>query len=496
MPNGYGRSAWDIGQLYRAQDVGMRIPFASLLGTPGDQPAQPLPSTMQWREGIPLPTGQVQSKPAQEGRKDDYLSTSLDMLQRMRLPLPSAASVASFLPGGGLVAAGESSRAIPEAVRAGNYGQAGLSALETALNVGGEALPPLKAAAAALPGLMRRYGHLTPQKTFERGLEGEMLGRTWMAGGVKPRTDPREWTADVDPGVLPIEAKTFDPTSIPLGSAILPLPGDLTAAGGSIRGTMGQALTEPVGRFGGADFMRLDPRYSWASGGGVITSMQRRAREAAEAGAPQVYGAHAMMSPTSGQFSHHEWQTALRQTPASAMTPQAKTDFDAAFRKQYPDWPGLEKSKESEAFLQRTGAARVPFMKQIGSGTWQAKGAPEIGPIRWAVTDPRLVVYPTGATGSAISRLDPMGQPIKDPALAHPSYPVNAPTLGYAGSTESLVPKELFWLDYFRRPDVRAMPTEENRWYGFQRALPTQTVTPEWQDLMARYQEQARRGGR
>ena len=110
MPNNYGRSVWDIGQLYKAQDVGMRIPFASLLAPAGDQPAQPLPSTMQWREGVPFPTGQAQTAPVARGQRKtaaDIPWTGMPMVAA-GAPLGKAASFIAGALGG-----------LPETIRSG-----------------------------------------------------------------------------------------------------------------------------------------------------------------------------------------------------------------------------------------------------------------------------------------------------------------------------------------------------------------------------------------
>jgi hypothetical protein len=54
----------------------------------------------------------------------------------------------------------------------------------------------------------------------------------------------------------------------------------------------------------------------------------------------------------------------------------------------------------------------------------QAAGFPEIASTRFAISEPALTGQPTGASGYAISRVDPAGRVIADPQVPYPSYAI------------------------------------------------------------------------
>lgn len=267
------------------------------------------------------------------------------------------------------------------------------------------------------------------------------------------------------------------------GAYIRPLVGDKTPADTVLLGHHGTQLVEPVDQQGGADYARsrdfalTNQPTGWRSREAAAKGMQGRVGKDVPEGAP-VYGAHMMMGDVAGDSSHHLLHAVINQVPNLPISKKNIEAFDEEMRRKFPHdekypmpWPGIMKTQAVHDFFYnqptvvrgkkgqpdtlrpqpRPGKHVTDFIQNMDSVRWQNAGFPNIASARFANIAPEFFAEPQGATGAAITRLDPKGELVpNDEMRAHGTYTHGMPTLGYAGRFRALIPADKLWEEHVR----------------------------------------------
>ena len=113
------------------------------------------------------------------------------------------------------------------------------------------------------------------------------------------------------------------------------------------------------------------------------------------------------------------------------------------------DWPGIGDPSLADYLARAPGANSARFAKELDKAWVQQAGGPSVAEVRHAVTDPRLLDVPTGASGLSISKLEPGLPMITKGQTEHPSYfkgGKGAELPGrYIGGLGTSVPKEVMF---------------------------------------------------
>ena len=310
-----------------------------------------------------------------------------------------------------------------------------------------------------------------------------------IGGGIKLDRPVSEMAAITEPSsrAALYERQVITPEGL-LGGRIIPLVGDRAAAGRVLRSVDDVELDRPVLLQGGPDFMRThrfespEESAAWASGKGVISNLSRQARKAGEEG--DVFGVYTAMSPTGVDYNTMLTDTILGQLPKTKITKKLKREFDKEIKKFEPDFVGID-SPNLEFQLLTNAPLRKVFVNKMELEKFRDGGFPNVAAARKAITEPELLDVPVGASGYAVSKLDPMGRVIENPRIPHKTY--DTQLMGqYIGGLEQQIPRNVMFPDFFAQRRARGMPLSGDE-YAFQRADVVQEATPQWLDSVMNY---------
>jgi hypothetical protein len=310
-----------------------------------------------------------------------------------------------------------------------------------------------------------------------------------IGGGIKLDRPVSEMTAVTEPTTRAAlsERQVITPEGL-LGGRIIPLVGDRAAAGRILRSVDDVELDRPVLLQGGPDFMRThrfespEESAAWASGKGVISNLSRQARKAGEEG--DVFGVYTAMSQTGVDYNTMLTDTILGQLPRAKITKKLKKEFDKEIKKFEPDFVGID-SPNLEFQLLTNAPLRKVFVNRMELEKFREGGFPNVASARKAITEPELLDVPVGASGYAVSKLDPMGRVIESPRIPHKTY--DTQLMGqYVGGLEQQIPRNVMFPDFFAQRRARGMPLSGDE-YAFQRADVVQEATPQWLDSVMNY---------
>jgi hypothetical protein len=287
--------------------------------------------------------------------------------------------------------------------------------------------------------------------------------------------------------------RLVDPQSLQ-GSVLQPLVGDRTAAGSVLTDINGQPLARPVPLYGGPDFMRAGANAAdgsiWASDRARITRIARQTRALAEMERP-IYGVYSAMGARSGDFSTMMSDALLSQLEANGVPSEAVHAFDTDMLAKNPNWPGLGRPHLYDV-LMRDGGLRRQFAQEVAHPKHQAAGFPEIASTRYAISEPALIGQPPGASGYAISRVDPAGRVIVDPRVPHPTYDTQLGGLGYSGGLETPIPREVMFPDFYAERRAQGEPAKyDDR--VFTLTTPHQVADQRWLDYVMNQLEERKK---
>jgi len=315
-----------------------------------------------------------------------------------------------------------------------------------------------------------------------------------------------EMHADVTPTADYLEPKFIRPEDLE-GASLVPALGDRAAGGGKLTAFNDKRLAQPVDLQAGQSFMRgpaaIGPdKAAWASDRPVISRLAAVARDEAAAGF-DPYLSYTAMSPQAVDYSHHVTDALLGQIPNSKISKNAIDLFDRNMRentankwKAFPDFPGLV-SPEIEAYLfgGKHGTARTKLAQLMDQKAFKDAGFPNVGETRFAITDPGLLHAADYSSGRAISKLDPAGRVITDPAVPHRTYRTQLgadPSGGYVGGFSHDIPFDVMnkeWIDAKMAQDAAKYSNPSMLAYTYRMESPTVRMTPQVVDRLSRYLE-------
>lgn len=318
--------------------------------------------------------------------------------------------------------------------------------------------------------------------------------------------DPRLWHGisqvklpkpieEMTPRITPVgdvSEKIIKPADIQ-GGLLLPAIGDRSAAGGELTGFNGYNFNQPVELQGGHGYMAENsPRGAvWASNKGVITQLDNKAKALAESGSP-VYFPYTAMGERSVDFSHHVSDALSAAIPQAKITPANMKLFDQSMMtdvKDFPadkNWPGVDSPNLREYLQNASGNVRNKFAKTMDTATFQKAGFPSVAEARHAVTDPRLLNEPTGASGLSISRLNPGGT---RPDPMHNTYQVALPGQ-YEGGFGASVPKEIMYpdlIEHYNKVGYEPVRHDYLMQRGLRGAPIAQKANQQWVDTVSNF---------
>lgn len=304
--------------------------------------------------------------------------------------------------------------------------------------------------------------------------------------------------------------KEFNPEQAYKEDAILAaILTDRSAAGRIVDAINGVKLSTPVDLRGGGEFQRsLEGPEVWASRPPAVKNMQTRIRKGLEGlkADPEnpLFASTVLMSKPAIDSTQMMAKAMLRQIDATRgkIDPAAAETLDAFIRKSYPDWPGVLSPVDAERFLaeKEVGARTSSILQAFDKAGTQRGGLPNLGSARFAMMEPRLITADQGASGFAVSRLDPKGATSK---AAHDTYPTGmlGPTQSsadYLGGTKYQVPLEVMFPDWYKtvKPtylDKRSGLTMKTSPTMIQQSVltqvPLQRANQEWLDNIMKYYE-------
>ena len=225
-------------------------------------------------------------------------------------------------------------------------------------------------------------------------------------------------------------------------SLLMPLLGDRTATAASLERVNGFQFENPVSLEGGHGYMANNPGMAWAAGKSIAPGIARVAREGAESGLP-VHGVYTAMGERSADFSHMVSDTLTEMAKHTKITPEGEALFNETMRKVSPGFPGINDPNVAQYLRDAPGAVRNVFAKTMDTAPMQKYGFPSVAEARVAVTDPRLLNEPTGASGLSIARMDPEG---KLGPSGHGTYDTGV-VGDYVAGLPASVPKEVMFPD-------------------------------------------------
>ena len=304
--------------------------------------------------------------------------------------------------------------------------------------------------------------------------------------------------------------KEFNPEQAYKEDAILAgILSDRSAAGRNVDAINGVKLSTPVDLRGGGEFQRsLEGPEVWASRPPAVKTMQTRIRKGLEGlkADPEnpLFASTVLMSKPAIDSTQKMAKAMLRQIEATRgkIDPAAAEALDTFIRKSYPDWPGVLSPVDAERFLaeKEVGARTSSILQAFDKAGAQRGGLPNLGSARFAMMEPRLITADQGASGFAVSRLDPKGATNK---AAHDTYPVGmlGPTQSsadYLGGTKYQVPLKVMFPDWYKtvKPtyvDKRSGLTMKTSPTMIQQSVltqvPVQRATQEWLDNIMKHYE-------
>lgn len=212
------------------------------------------------------------------------------------------------------------------------------------------------------------------------------------------------------------------------GSALMPVPGDRTAANVNVVKIAGVPIH--VAAEGGSDYARLYHPYNvgWASTPGAATTIVNKANIARGLSpSGDVYAIHMLQGHDATNFPVFMTEALQQQVAGRKLSKKDVKQFDDEIRRVYPEFVGLLHPQASEQFrAPASGELRKFIAKKMRDDKFSALGFPDVAQTRLAITDPGLVDVPQ-YTGMRIIKLDPEQGVVRGRGLPHSTYPAQIP---------------------------------------------------------------------
>lgn len=380
-------------------------------------------------------------------------------------PSSGVADVLGYLPSG---VEGETFPSFGQNLYRGNFGDAGLQLM----SLGGDAfyaVSPLTGGLSAIPAaaLKAPRAAKVASNASKRATKFESKGYS----NIKRDTPIEDVQRIVEPAY---EVKPIDIGQIEglLGKPIIPLVGDKSDAGVSLLGFNNMTFDRPVLLEGGRKFMTGQQAQAddavWASGSGITSGLNNAALKAAEETGEDVYGAYLTMSPKGIDFSSMMLDATLEAVKLSPIKSADMKSVDDTIRnftvknqkgevsKPLADWVGFDSPKAREYAMNLSGKNRVALLNIIDKSAANKVGFPDMGAIRYAITDPELTDVGAYRGGMAFGKLNPQAGMIENPTFPHGTYESQMKGGGDVFRLQQDIPMGLLFPDRLNDPRFQA----------------------------------------
>lgn len=309
---------------------------------------------------------------------------------------------------------------------------------------------------------------------------------------IKPRTPESDFSATygdvVDTGPRPV----FSVDRLE-NSMVLPLYGDRTAAGMSLKTINGIPVDVPL--YGGPRYPEINAALGsaagWASEKAPIGALRSKIQSGLDAG-KDVYGIYTAMGPTSADQSDMMVNALLQQIPSSPILKKDLAVFNKKARSYLPGFAGVEHPDAYQQLLGQTQGKRKKFVRQIDNAKRLAEGFPDASSARLAITEEALRNTPAGASGYSVVKFGPESLEQLEPTLVHPTYSVQIAGKPM-GALENQVPFDMLYPDFFKARRAARDPGGSDL-RALELSKPTQNMRAQDIDRLAKYLETIKQG--
>lgn len=264
---------------------------------------------------------------------------------------------------------------------------------------------------------MVRHTEAGPEMSVPKGSRG--TGFSGLAAS-KP---VEEMTATVR-GAPRFERNVMDIADLQKANAELLMGvSDRTRAGGRLVEAGGYKFDRPIKQEGGVDYPLLqagkavsdpDTMRLFANAPTVATKINQEALDILERGRNPYFAAinmNKMAGDSSRQIADTVYQAARQAEPNKALVKaiddSVASELNLLVGKPKEPYPGFA-SKELKQWLDTTaGPYRAAFVKALDRANFMKQGMPDVGEMRFANTDPRLVNTPIGSGGLLVGKMRP-----------------------------------------------------------------------------------------
>ena len=304
---------------------------------------------------------------------------------------------------------------------------------------------------------------------------------------VKARVPAQDWSMEyIDNSKSHLLPENFISPEKFQGSWLTGMSGDRTNGGITVTKVNGNDVrnSEGVGvdLQAGSKFTRRAPGQNpdgsvWASNGAVVDGYEKRITHTRAEGSGKrkkmvqatyfdgtpmegdVIGITNPMAETAGDFSTMNAELVLPQLDLKGISPDILDDFDARMAKRddgkgtgflgirHPLAQAQLLGKHSVDGQTSAGNLRIAALQTMDSAKMRNAGFPDVGPSRWAATDPRLLTASEGDMGADIVKFDQNRPVIDDPIYKHRSYDRHVGGQ-YLGGFEELIPRKILFPDW------------------------------------------------
>lgn len=299
----------------------------------------------------------------------------------------------------------------------------------------------------------------------------------------KTPKDPLETEVVTTPYAdLPVRA--FDPTQLE-GARIISLLADKERAGDTILSVDG--LPTNVDTQGGPLHAALQEALGgsavFSNAPGPLTTLRRQIAEGLEAGRP-VFGVTTTMSPSAVNQTVDMVELLHQMAQSSPIRAGDITDFNTKMQSILPRYAGLLHPEAVPQLQNMTQGQRKAFVRELDNAEALAKGFPNVGAARFALTDENLIDVPAGASGYQVVQFGPESMGPANSIIRHRAYPDDI-----GGTYEGrgpLVPFSTMFSDFTKGRRAEGLPAGSDL-RSFEFKKPFQDMTPEAYDLFMRY---------
>ena len=336
-----------------------------------------------------------------------------------------------------------------------------------------------------------------------RGGKGKDPALYTPFSGIKHATPPALWTASGQRQGNLLDSVMIDPSEL-LGKNMYFATGDRTTNQDLVQEVNDYLLRNGGQKtYGGPRYMDQVDRGVWASEANPMKAKSNAWIEANKRGEDYI-AAYMPMGERSGDFSKHmsDVYGGMISTGAnSARWTRNVGKIDEAIAKKFPkikDRPSFSSPAFPEWLSGQKGGVRASLIKFFDSSQMQKLGVPEVGPARFAITQPELMLSDTASVGYRFGT--PRRGAVSERTDLHPSYNAElamepgttSSTLGFdlpwlIGARDSALPKAASFAREKNILDLKAKPKDVKSYMGNPNI--NQLVDDQWVDEASLYKE-------